>query len=975
MELAVIKPLLSKLGSLLADEYSLIRGVRGDIQFINDELASMQAFLSNLGDSSTDGHDDQTEDWMKQVRDVSYDIEDCIDDFAHGLNPDPRGNDWLTKIRMTLYELRTSCRRRSIAAQVAVLKERAKHVGDRRVRYGVPDPEPGKKRNIFAGYNAAEHQEATRRLIGINKPVGVKDMPELEKWITSDDNKKLGVLSIFGFGGVGKTTAAMSLYQNCGVEFKHRAVVIVSHNMDPDVVLSDILRQVSPQGKDHQGHDSTGSISAKKQAALVPQCMLNFFQKSVSKLSQTRLLCGNQEEDGIASNKEHARIKGELHKHLGNNRYLLLIDDVWSSSTWQTILNCLPANEYGSRIIVSTRFEAVASTSHVDHHKFHKMEVLSEKDANDLFDKSLLECMGAGGSQPRQNNQVPKRLWEMCGGLPLPIVTMAGLVASKPQTDHKEWINVCETLFPEPQVCHKPEEFMRIVNYCYIVLPSDLKTCSLYLCIFPKAGKISRKRLIRRWISEGFISEKQGLSVEDVAETCFNQLIERNIIRPVEHSSNGKVKSCQVHDMVLEYIMSKAGEEDFVTVVGGYWSMATRRNKVRRLSLHNSDSKHAKKADNLNLSHVRSLTVFGSLDQVRFNSLKTRIVQVLDLEGCTGFKANHVSVSDICEMTLLKYLSLRGTDLSKLPSKIGNLKYLETLDIRETEIQELPKTVGQLEQISNILGGNKRTRKALKVPKAMKGATKTLRILSGIEIGEGSIAASDLSYFTGLKKLGIYKLQRSDQVFKDLLSSIQYLSGYYLQALVIDDESSDFLNTLDSMSSRPTDLTALELSGKLLKLPKWIPFLNKLVKLTLSATALCTDNLVVLSKLGSLFSLTFSTRPASQDPDFAAIVEQNKSDSGGEIFIPAGGFGKLKLVRIFVPLVPALNFSKKATTQLERLELRFKRFEGVRGIEKLESLHDVLITVDDKAGEPTKSILEELKKRSSGKYALIINEY
>jgi disease resistance protein RPM1 len=321
MELAVIKPLLSKLGSLLAEEYSLISGVRGDIQFINDELASMQAFLSNLSDSSTDGHDEQTEDWMKQVRDVSYDIEDCIDDFTHGLNPDPRGNDWLTKIRMTLYELRTYSRRRSIASQVVVLKDRAKHVGDRRVRYGVPDPKQGKKRSIFAGYNAAEHQEATRRLIGINKPVGVEAMPELEDWIISDDNKKLGVLSIFGFGGVGKTTAAMSLYRNCGVNFKHHAMVTVSHNTDPDVVLTDILRQVGPQAKDQQGHDSTGSISAKNQTALVPQCMLNFFQKNISKLSQIRLWCSNQEEDDIASNREHARIKGELQKHLGNNRY------------------------------------------------------------------------------------------------------------------------------------------------------------------------------------------------------------------------------------------------------------------------------------------------------------------------------------------------------------------------------------------------------------------------------------------------------------------------------------------------------------------------------------------------------------------------------------------------------------------------------------------------------------------------------
>lgn len=55
MELAVgasdsaMKSLLGKLGSLLAQEYTLISGVRSEIQYIKDELASMHAFLRNLG--------------------------------------------------------------------------------------------------------------------------------------------------------------------------------------------------------------------------------------------------------------------------------------------------------------------------------------------------------------------------------------------------------------------------------------------------------------------------------------------------------------------------------------------------------------------------------------------------------------------------------------------------------------------------------------------------------------------------------------------------------------------------------------------------------------------------------------------------------------------------------------------------------------------------------------------------------------
>ncbi|RLN40052.1 disease resistance protein RPP13-like [Panicum miliaceum] len=333
--------------------------------------------------------------------------------------------------------------------------------------------------------------------------------------------------------------------------------------------------------------------------------------------------------------------------------------------------------------------------------------------------------------------------------------------------------------------------------------------------------------------------------------------------------------------------------------------MPTRSNKVRRLSLHSTDSKRAKEADLMNLSHVRSLTVFGSLEHLHLKSFKTGIVQVLDLEGCGGFNEKHVSVSDICKMTLLKYLSLRGTDVRKLPSNIGDLKYLETLDVRETKVRDLPPSVGQLERISNILGGDKETRAALKVPREIKGTAKTLHVL----------------------KLAIYKLQtsdqslvskkKSDQMLKDLISSIQYLSGYYLKTLVIDIESSDFLIMLDAMESPPIYLTALELSGR-----HCFP-----------SPSVCK---------------------AKPDPETASILGTNKSNYRGEIFVPAGGVLKLKLLRIFIPLLPSLNFSAGAMPAVERLELRFKRLEGLHGMDNLKSIHDVILTVDGQAGGATK---------------------
>ncbi|XBH92440.1 hypothetical protein VPH35_083567 [Triticum aestivum] len=220
---------------------------------------------------------------------------------------------------------------------------------------------------------------------------------------------------------------------------------------------------------------------------------------------------------------------------------------------------------------------------------------------------------------------------------------------------------------------------------------------------------------------------------------------------------------------------------------------------------------------------------------------------------------------------------------------------------------------------------------------------KALRILSGIEIAGGS---ADFHHLTELRKLAIYKLKatKNDPSFKELSSSIEYLGGYSLQTLVIDEESSEFIKSLDDLSSPPKFLVALELSGKIVKLPCWIKQLSSLKKLTLSITALRTDNLKQLSDLEALFSLTFSF--------------------------------SLKLLCFSAPLLPSLIFSGQAMPELERLELRFNILEGLFGAENLEKLKEVHLTLDDKAGEGiTTEIVSEMEsamKRTGGKTPQII---
>ncbi|VAI00405.1 unnamed protein product [Triticum turgidum subsp. durum] len=966
---ATMRSLLGKLGGLLAQEYTLIRSVCGDIQYISDELASMQAFLGDLG-SALDDHDRRLKNWMKQIRDMAYDMEDCIDDFAHRLPQDSLSDARCSFIVTIVYEMWTFWPHRDIASKIAELKVRAQYIAEWRSRYGVNNPNPRTSSGAGAThaitYGIAEHLVASRQLIRTENPVGVKvDMKKLGGWLAKHDKgSHRAVVSLIGFGGVGKTTIAMALYQDFWNEFDCWASVTMSQNFDEDEVLRDVLGQIKPADSQIKTKEEVheGSNAGKMEKKSLVTCIKSSVKRVVPLLSGHRL----QSNDGSMQNKietmNHDQLIEELKKRLLGRRYLLLIDDIWSVQTWETIRNWLPHdNNKDSRVIVTTRFQAVgAACSEGDGTNYlHTVNALSDADSKSLFHQGVSES-------PSSQEKVHEEIWKYCGGLPLAIVTMAGLVACNPTKNNDHWSKFCKSLFPEQVAPLTLEGVTRILDYCYNDLPADLKTCSLYLSIFPKGSKVSKKRLTQRWISECFVAEKQGLSAEEVAETYFNQLVSRKIIRPVDHSSNGKVKSFKVHDMILEYIVSKSSEENSITVVGGHWLMPTPSNKVRRLSIKSSGYKHGNSTKGMNLSQVRSLTVFGSQNRrLPFHSFNNEIIQVLDLEGWKGLTVKHMN--DICKMLVLKYLSLRRTEVSEVPSKIEKLEYLETLDIRETNVGVLPKAFGQLKQLRSMLGGNKNTKKALKLPhEKNKEPMKALRILSGIEIDEDSSVVASLPQLTGLRKLAIYKLniREAAQTFKQLRSSIEYLCSCGLLTLAINDEISNFINSLDTMTTPPRYIIGLELSGKMERPPKWIKELNNLYKMTLSVTVLRTDTFKLIQDLPKLFTLTFTLSAAKDDRDIVDILEENKQLTDREIIIPPGGFKSLKLLRFFATMVPRLSFAvtgREVMPALERIDMRFEAFEGIYGIETLKSLQEVHLSIGNQADEITKFLVQDLK--------------
>ncbi|KAL7166605.1 hypothetical protein ACSBR2_037303 [Camellia fascicularis] len=129
---SVVTFLLAKLSSLLAEELKVLGGVKGDLVFIKDELEGLRAFL-RVADAM-ERSDPVLQTWVKQVRDVTYDTDDVLEEFMLRLaSYHRRGlNGFLCKI---YYEIKSMKLHRQIAYEIRDITVRVTVIKQRHQRY------------------------------------------------------------------------------------------------------------------------------------------------------------------------------------------------------------------------------------------------------------------------------------------------------------------------------------------------------------------------------------------------------------------------------------------------------------------------------------------------------------------------------------------------------------------------------------------------------------------------------------------------------------------------------------------------------------------------------------------------------------------------------------------------------------------------------------------------------------------------
>ncbi|CAN6199695.1 unnamed protein product [Urochloa humidicola] len=614
-----------------------------------------------------------------------------------------------------------------------------------------------------------------------------------------------------------------------------------------------------------------------------------------------------------------------LRQQLENMRYLIVLDDIWSIAAWEGIRFSLPDSNNGSRILVTTRIRAVAHTCCFhEHDRAYEIEPLKDNESRDLFLKGIF---GSTVNCPDNLKEISEKILGKCGGTPLAIVSIAGLLASKPVHSKDQWQKMYLSLGSELETSPSLERLKKILELSYNDLPYHLKTCFLYLSVYPEDHIIRRKSVLRRWVAERFVTKKRGLSVFEVAESYFDEFLNRSIIHPVDMNFTGKVKTFRVHDMMLEIIVSKSVEENFITLVSEHHTSA-----------HSGGMKDI--ATRKMLSHVRSLSIFAGGEIMQFGWMK--LMRILDLEGY-GVLRNR-DLKNVCRLFQLEYLSLRRTHIMELPTQIGNLQKLQTLDIRETGVKLLPPGITSLPRLANLLGGRRFYNHnglwpisefwGLHVPNKL-GNLDALETLAQVEITEyTSHSIIELGKLSRLRKLGVMMFVDDDNSWASLISILENLSITLCSLLLWRPYGIMNFDSLDSLSRPPMFMRSINFRGQLRKLPKWFPFLSNLTELTLRATELSAkEDLEVLARLPSLLYLRLH---------HSAYVET-------EFAVAASGFPVLKLLVIHLSMFEAwkASFHEGALPRLEKLELSLfeqASIQKVSGIEFLPNLKEILIS-------------------------------
>ncbi|KAK3225679.1 hypothetical protein Dsin_005541 [Dipteronia sinensis] len=195
------------------------------------------------------------------------------------------------------------------------------------------------------------------------------------------------------------------------------------------------------------------------------------------------------------------------------------------SNFWKR--RAFPDANSGSRIIFTTHFKDVALSADPRSPPY-ELCLLNEEDSWELLSRKAFPEWNPTASLPSWSQELGKQIVKKCGGLPLAIVVLGGLLSRKEAT-YSKWHKVLQSI--QWQLTQDPTKCVDILKLSYQELPFYLKSSFLYAGLFPEDYEISARKLILLWVAEGFVKPRGRESMEDVVEDYLEELIGKSMIQ------------------------------------------------------------------------------------------------------------------------------------------------------------------------------------------------------------------------------------------------------------------------------------------------------------------------------------------------------------------------------------------------------------------------------------------------------------